>query len=160
MPIRPKFTKEDIRRRFDHFAEVVERRELERLKYLGELCVTHARSVPADRGFHDRTGNLRSSIGYVIYKNGVAVMDNYAEVNGPEGGNAAEAIQKAKTVADRAARKHPTGFCLVVTAGMEYAVYVESKGHDVIASAEALARREMPKLMEELVSNIKKSVEP
>ena len=84
MPIRPKFTKEDIRRRFDRFVEVVERRELERLKYLGELCVTHARSVPADRGFHDRTGNLRSSIGYVIYKNGVAVMDNFAEVNGPE----------------------------------------------------------------------------
>lgn len=160
MPIRPKFTKDDIRRRFDRFVDVIERRELERLKMLGEMCVTHARSIPADRGFHDRTGNLRSSIGYVIYKDGVALMDNYAETNGPEGGNAAEAIQKAKTVADRVARKHPTGFCLVVTAGMEYAIYVESKGRDVLASAEALARRELPKMLEELVDNINNAVKP
>lgn len=157
--IRPKFTSDDVRRRFDRFLDVVERQELDRLKYLGEMCVTHARSVPANRGFHDRTGNLRSSIGYVIFKDGVAVMDNFAEVNGPEGGNAAEAIQKAKTVADRAARKHPTGFCLVVTAGMEYAIYVESKGRDVLTSAESLARREMPKMMEELVNNIRNAFE-
>lgn len=157
--IRPKFTSDDVRRRFDRFLDVVERQELDRLKYLGEMCVTHARSVPANRGFHDRTGNLRSSIGYVIFKDGVAVMDNFAEVNGPEGGNAAEAIQKAKTVADRAARKHPTGFCLVVTAGMEYAIYVESKGRDVLTSAESLARREMPKMMEELVNNIRSAFE-
>lgn len=157
--IRPKFTSDDVRRRFDRFLDVIERQELDRLKYLGEMCVTHARSVPANRGFHDRTGNLRSSIGYVIFKDGVAVMDNFAEVNGPEGGNAAEAIQKAKTVADRAARKHPTGFCLVVTAGMEYAIYVESKGRDVLTSAESLARREMPKMMEELVNNIRNAFE-
>ena len=157
--ITPKFTTDDIRRRVDRFLEAIERRELKRLQYLGEMCVTHARSIPADRGFHDRTGNLRSSIGYVIFKDGVAIQDNFAEVNGPEGGNAAEAIQKAKTVADRAARKHPTGFCLVVTAGMEYAIYVESKGRDVLASAEALARREMPKMMEELVNNIKSAIE-
>lgn len=157
--IRPKFTSDDVRRRFDRFLDVVERQELDRLKYLGEMCVTHARSVPANRGFHDRTGNLRSSIGYVIFKDGVAVMNNFAEVNGPEGGNAAEAIQKAKTVADRAARKHPTGFCLVVTAGMEYAIYVESKGRDVLTSAESLARREMPKMMEELVNNIRNAFE-
>lgn len=157
--ITPKFTTDDIRRRFDRFLEAIERLELKRLQYLGEMCVTHARSIPADRGFHDRTGNLRSSIGYVIFKDGVAIQDNFAEVNGPEGGNAAEAIQKAKTVADRAARKHPTGFCFVVTAGMEYAIYVESKGRDVLASAEALARREMPKMMEELVNNIKSAIE-
>jgi hypothetical protein len=52
-----------------------------------------------------------------------------------------------------------TGVCLVVTAGMNYAVHVESKGRDVITSAEQLAKRELPKMLAKLVENIKRAAE-
>lgn len=42
---------------------------------------------------------------------------------------------------------------------MNYALYVESRGRDVIASAEQLAERELPRMLEKLVDNIKKAAE-
>lgn len=157
MGIKAKFTKDDVKQRFDRFLAVVEKRQIQRLQMLGEECVTHARMIPPERGFTDRTGNLRSSIGYVIFRDGQAIHDNYKQVNGPEGGNAANAISQAKAVAERASKRHPSGFCLVVTAGMQYAVYVESKGRDVLTSAEHLAMQKLPKMVQELVENIRKT---
>lgn len=157
MGIRPKFTKEDVKRRFDRFLQVVEKRQIERLQALGEECVTHARLIPPERGFTDRTGNLRSSIGYVLFKDGQAIHDNFQEVNGPEGGNAATAIGESKALADRVVKRHPKGICLVVTAGMNYAVHVEAKGRDVLTSAEHLAMQRLPKMVQEMVENINKT---
>ena len=42
---------------------------------------------------------------------------------------------------------------------MSYAIYVESSGRDVLASAEMLAKRELPKMVEELKNNINKALE-
>jgi hypothetical protein len=42
---------------------------------------------------------------------------------------------------------------------MNYAVHVESKGRDVITSAEQLAKRELPKMLAKLVENIKRAAE-
>ena len=40
------------------------------LSYLGELCVIEARDRPQEVSWIDRSGNLRSSIGYAIAHNG------------------------------------------------------------------------------------------
>lgn len=40
------------------------------LSYLGELCVIEARNRPQEISWYDRSGNLRSSIGYAIIHNG------------------------------------------------------------------------------------------
>lgn len=157
MAITPKFTADEIQMRFDRFLDAVERQQIKRLQYLGEECVTHARLVPADKGFTDRTGNLRSSIGYVLFRDGEAIHYNYKVVNGPEGGNASKAISQSKELAERVARRHPVGVCLVVTAGMKYAVCVESKGRDVLTSAELMAKDKLPKMVQELIDNIRKT---
>lgn len=153
MGIKPQFTKNDIRKRLDAFLEEVERAEIEALEKLGEECVTHAREIPAEVGFTDRTGNLRSSMGYVIFKNGVAIRSNYVQVlEGSEGVKAGQQLAEQVGSGTR-------GIVLVVTAGMNYATYVEAKGRDVLASAELLAQRKLPKILSDFIEDIKLSLQ-
>lgn len=154
MGIEAKFTSEDVKKRFDAFLAVIEKKQIERLQYLGEKCVAHARTVPANVGFTDQTGNLRSSIGYVVFKNGVAIHDNYVMTK--EGG---VGVKAGKQLAKKVGAKYSNGLVLVVTAGMNYAIHVESKGKIVLASAENLAKQELPKMIEALVNNINKATE-
>ncbi|MBV5348853.1 hypothetical protein JZU61_04255 [bacterium] len=153
MGIEAKFSQADVRKRTDKFLEVVEKRQINRFQYLGEMCVKHAREIPAGPGFTDQTGNLRSSIGYVIFKNGVAIHSVFEQVK--EG---AEGVKMGQMLAEKVGAKYKQGICLVVTAGMNYAIYVEATGRDVLTSAEILAKRELPKMIEELKSNIKKAM--
>ena len=148
MGIKANFTRQDIEKRFNAFLNEVERKQIARLKMLGEMCVKHARDIPPSQGFQDQTGNLRSSIGYMVFKDGVAVHGAYNQVmQGSEGTKTGEALARKVGEASK-------GICLVVTAGMNYALHVESTGRDVITSAEHLAQRELPRMLEELVSNI------
>ncbi|MCE5321301.1 MAG: hypothetical protein LLF93_09425 [Bacteroidales bacterium] len=117
------------------------------------MCVSHARQVPASTGFTDQTGNLRSSIGYAVFKNGVAIHESFTPVlEGSEGAKTGQALAK------RVGAKYTEGIALVVTAGMNYAVYLESQGRDVLTSAESLAKQELPKLVEELKKNINRAL--
>jgi hypothetical protein len=153
MGITPQFTKADVARRFDAFLGEIEKQQIKRAQLLGEMCVNHARSVPSNVGFHDITGNLRSSIGYMVFVNGTAIHSWFDQVKeGSEGAKAGEALA-------RKVGESQQGVCLVVTAGMNYALYVESKGKDVITSAEHLAERELPRMLEELVNDIKRAAE-
>lgn len=153
MGLEPKFTESDVKGRFDKFIEVIVKRQVKRLQYLGEMCVKHAREIPPEQGFQDQTGNLRSSIGYMVFLDGVSVRDNYVPVSG-----GAEGVEKGKALAKKVGSKYKQGVCLVVTAGMNYAIHVESKGRDVIASAESMARQELPKMAAELKKNIDKAL--
>lgn len=153
MGIEAQFTKEEVQERFDAFLGQIQKQQIKRLQMLGEMCVNHARSVPKETGFEDQTGNLRSSIGYAVFVDGVAVHTLYNEVGGGTIGAKAGQELSAK-IGERT-----NGVCLVVTAGMNYALYVESRGRDVIASAEQLAERELPRMLEKLIDNIKKAAE-
>lgn len=154
MGIEAKFTRSDVKKAYDNFVDGIKRQQINRLQMLGEMCVNHARNVPMEQGFQDQTGNLRSSIGYMVFVDGVAVHSMFEQrKEGTQGVKAGEAL------AQRVGERNPQGVCLVVTAGMNYALYVESKGHDVITTAEHLAQRELPRMLEKLVSQIKDSAE-
>jgi hypothetical protein len=96
--------------------------------------VNEARALPsppaANRGephqpnYIDDTGNLRSSIGYVIFNEGEIVKQNFT--GNPEG------VQMGLNQATKAAKQYPLGIVAVIVAGMDYALAVESKGYDVI----------------------------
>lgn len=153
MGIETKFKRADVEKRFNAFLDQIEKQQIKRAQMLGEMCVNHARSIPADQGFQDQTGNLRSSIGYMVFVDGVAVHSMFEQVKeGSEGAKIGEALA-------RKVGQNQKGVCLIVTAGMNYALYVESKGRDVITSAEHLAQRELPRMLEKLVSNIKRAAE-
>ena len=75
----------------------IEQQTIYNLSYVGERCLNEARST---NSYKDQTGNLRSSIGYVIVKDGKIVqMSDFTTVkNGREGtqGGAAFARQLVK----------------------------------------------------------------
>lgn len=158
MAIKAQFKMSDIRKRFDTFLKEVEKMQVETLQELGEKCVTHARRLSPDEGFKDQTGNLRSSIGYAIYKDGVCVNSFYPVVSGvndkKKNYSGDEGAKVGREFADQIGAG-TKGLILIVTAGMNYAVYVEAKGRDVLASSEILAKRELPRMLDELVKNIK-----
>lgn len=154
MGISPMFTPADVAARFDKLLAVIEKRTIERLQSLGEMCVTHARGLPPDIGFNDQTGNLRGSIGYVIFKNGIAIHDGFKVTGG-----GSEGVAKGRALARKVGSEHNSGFTLVVTAGMGYAVQVESRGKDVLTSAELLAKVELPRMLAELKLNINKALD-
>ena len=91
--------------------------------------------------YADQTGNLRSSIGYVIFYDGEKVAGGgfgggalFANSEGVKGSG----VQGGKTgneISEKIAAKYSKGFVVVIVAGMEYATYVEAKGYDVLTGS-------------------------
>ena len=79
--------------------------------------------------YKDRTTLLRSSIGYVVYDHGQKLVENFQGAGGTSSG---EGVAKGRQVAEDAAKTYPSAIVAVIVAGADYALYVESKGYDVI----------------------------
>lgn len=83
----------------------------------------------------DHTGNLRSSIGYVIVRDGTILSENYM-LSEKEGTDKRTGMEKVKRLARELAFVHNKGFVLIGMAGMEYAAHVEAiENKDVISMA-------------------------
>ncbi|MFA5651052.1 MAG: hypothetical protein WC914_07910 [Proteiniphilum sp.] len=90
--------------------------------------------------YQDQTNQLRSSIGYQIYDKGELITEYFQEDGKGEGEGAGLGVANGKKVAATAAEKYPDDIVGVIVAGADYALYVESKGYDVISgSASQLA---------------------
>jgi len=129
MPLIPRFSQGDIDGRINRFAVSIEQRIIWTLAMVGENFVNDARNI---RTYQDQTGNLRSSIGYIIAQDGNIIQEN---IEGK-----AEGRSQAKKIADEVLRENKKGFVLIVVAGMEYAAAVESKGYDVITGSVPAAK--------------------
>ena len=127
----------------DEQIERIEQLIIYNLSYVGEQCLTEARNT---NSYKDQTGNLRSSIGYTIVKDGRVIrQSDFAVVRkGSEGKSEGE--QFARSLA----AKFPEGIVLIVVAGMNYASYVSAKGYNVLDSAELLADRLVPSILKQL----------
>ena len=117
------------------------------LAYLGEKCVIEAKDRPQEASWFDQSGNLRSSVGYVIGVNGKIVQ--YSSFNQVKQGS--EGVKEGKELAEELAKKYSKGYALIVVAGMNYAELVEAMDNKVVlASAELFARKELPNMMKKL----------
>jgi hypothetical protein len=121
------------------------------------VCIDIVNEAKKLDTYKDRTGNLRSSIGYVIYNDGKKVCESFSAVPVAEGvieekykykvkdgtvktgvrnvkigGEGESGAKSGSTVANEVAQSWPTGIVAVIVAGMDYALCVESKGYDVI----------------------------
>lgn len=118
---------------------------IETLEYIGEKAVTIAR----DRGnYNNITGNLRSSIGYVVLHDGEPVRQGNQEVykDGGEGSKVAEELLI------RVRSEYPQGIVLIVCAGMKYASYVEDiHGRDVLTSARLETEETANRMLKEIL---------
>lgn len=111
------------------------------LDYVGLECVKEARTM---RKYTDQTGNLRSSTGYAVVYNGrIVKQSNFGKVKQ----TATEGAATGKELIRQLASSYTDGLVLVLVAGMNYAVYVEAKGKNVLNSAETLAKQLVPEML-------------
>lgn len=171
MGIKANFTDADIAKKLDAAMATIEKRIISRLQYLGEMCVTHARS---SGDYNDQTGNLRASIGYGVFKNGVMIRQGfdsnldkswYTETwtNIKSKKEHSRQVQGDGIVSGQALAKKigsdSKGFTLVVVAGMNYAQHVENMGRDVLTSSEIIAKQYLPIMLNQLKRNINKALD-
>lgn len=140
--IKAMFGMDEVNDVFNEFQQNVEKKQLEALQYAGEEFADRAKDL---RTYKDRTNNLRSSIGYVILKDGQAITEVFKEDKGKEG------VETGKKIIREVALQHPFGFVLIGVAGMNYAAAVESYEYDVITGP----AEECVKLLKEIIDEIK-----
>lgn len=143
MGIKQTTPQSEINRYIDERVERIKKAIIYNLRYIGEACVNAARDSGS---YTDRTGNLRSSVGYVIVCDGKIMETSDFDVVKEGGKGAKEGARFAK----EAARQFPEGIVLIVVAGMNYAAYVSARGYDVIDSAELLADKLVPQMLHRL----------
>lgn len=154
--------KSDIDGVFNLLLKEIDRQIIESLCRVGEEAVKLAR-LPHENDWTDRTGNLRSSIGYVVFVDGKQyAMSTFESVPPGEVKQPKNATYNGSNVGYGLAKQvgeQTQGYALVVVAGMNYAVHVESKGRDVLTSAEKQAEKDIAKELADLVTNVKKAFE-
>lgn len=160
MGLTPNFTMEGINKALEKKAELIRKAIIRRLTLLGEMCVAEART---NKGYGIITGNLTSSIGYVVIDHGTIVNvagfeKSTTGSSANTGANGTDGMKNGKGLAETLAKgwSRNKGYTLIIVAGMHYASYVESTGRNVLASAELLAERELPEMLKKLKNNISK----
>lgn len=108
------------------------------LRYCAEAAINEART---NGSYRDVTANLRASVGYSLILDGKIVEENYT-------GNS-EGVSKGKSLARELVSQQPE-IAIVIVAGMSYAAQVESRGKNVLTSAEQLAKVMVPNLLKQL----------
>lgn len=123
---------------------------INQLSYIGEECVRIARESGS---YNDITGNLRSSIGYVILEDGEPVVQGQDKKYSGSEGDGSEGPAAAQSLLSKMQSEYPDGIVLIVCAGMHYAAYVENVHHkDVLTSAELTAESLMKQLLNGLIN--------
>lgn len=123
----------------------IEQRIIRDLSFVGESCLTASRST---NSYKDRSGNLRSSIGYAIVKNGKIISQAIYEAGNGE--DRKTGVAEGEKFMREIARQFTDGIALIVVAGMNYAGYVSALGYDVLDSGELLAEQLVPQIMTQL----------
>lgn len=90
----------------------------------------------SEQAYRDRTNNLRSSIGFVIFKDGQIVSSYFNKSgSGNEGDGGKGASRGLESAEEESGQVSSNGYVCVLVAGMHYASSVETKGYDVISGS-------------------------
>lgn len=151
--LRPLFDKSDIQILFKKLGEKAENVIIQLLQRTGEEFVKTARVSGL---YNDQTGNLRSSIGYMVLKDGNILHQDFRLAD--KGTDKATGKQQAEQLAMDLSKTYNKGFVLIGLAGMKYAVYVEAmENKDVVSgaalSAESFVKKESSLLFKRLKGN-------
>ncbi len=157
MAIKAEFKVEGLRglqEKLNGRAEVLKQVLDMKILQLAEDAVTHARQ---NKGYQDRTANLKNSISFALYYDGELITQNVGDIPKPN-----EVPKEHRGVATNLEQFSsepgvisPKGYSLIVVAGMEYGVYVEHKGYNVLHLTKYFMRDEMKKILEETIEDIK-----
>lgn len=100
------------------------------LDALQMACLEVTNNAKALSTYKDQTHYLRSSIGFVVFDHGEKIAETFTSTGGEAGSAGAKA---GREIAEEAAKQYTNEIVAVIVAGADYALYVESKGYDVIS---------------------------
>lgn len=140
--MKQEFNKQDIEKFIDDFLQKKDEEIIAHLSYLGRDYVDKCK---AGGNYTDHTGNLRSSIGFLVGRNG-QVVEEYCS------GSTIEGQKAGLEYGHELVSGYTSGWVLIVFAGMHYGLYVELKGFSVLTSF-LPGREEFIKQLAELSSN-------
>lgn len=126
MAITSNYKMGDAEKEFWKVQEEIDLELIRAMSYAGEKFVKDAREMNKSQGgFGDVTGNLRSSIGYFILKDGEIIKKDFT----------GSGIGEQNAITELLFIANITGlhFQLIGIAGMNYASHVESRGLNVIS---------------------------
>lgn len=92
-------------------------------------------------GFNDDTGNLRSSIGFILMYDGELVYQDFQLSAG--GTDKSTGLALGTAYAEKLGQDYKTGWAIITVAGMEYASWVEALGYDVISGSTLGAQKRL-----------------
>lgn len=128
----PLWKKSDIRKLLDKLGERAEFVIMDLLQRTGEEFVKIAR---LEGQYDDWTGNLRSSIGYVIVKDGKIIGKDF-KLSEKEGTDKQTGKREGEQLAMDLVKTFSKGYVMIGVAGMKYAVFVEAmENKDVLTRA-------------------------
>lgn len=125
-----------------------------RLMQLAEEAVTYSKD---NKGYQDRTANLKNSISFALYLDGEIVTSKIGAIpKAEEVVGEQDAVGEAlQNYAQQEGVVAPKGYSLIIVAGMNYGKYVEDKGYNVLHLTKYYLRSEMKKIFEEVIEMIK-----
>jgi len=148
------FTEKDIEKIIEDFINRLVRVIKANLDQIALEMVSDARlKTKSQGGFDDDTGNLRSSIGYVLMLDGEVITEDFELSD--KGTDKQTGIETGKKVAGEIASEESEGWAIVLVAGMDYAYFVEAKGYDVITGATSSATAKLNKAMQNIINAFK-----
>lgn len=144
----------DLQQRLKERKEALKRVLDIKILQLAEEAVAHAKR---NKGYKDRTANLKNSISFALYYDGELVTARAGQI--PDPAADPEGQTQVETALDEYARKDgvvaPKGYSLIIVAGMRYGAHVEHKGYNVLYLTKYYLRDELRKILEEAVEEIK-----
>ncbi len=151
LEIKLKTPKSEVQAMIDAKGNLLKKAVARQMSVIGEKVVNYALTNGSGlKDYIDRTGDLRSSIGYIVTQDGSQQSQGgFNQVlDGVEG------VQKGKQHAQEIANRGDSGVSLVLVVGMNYAEYVERRGYDVLSGA----KLECERLVNEMVNDLKNTL--
>ncbi|MDR1652497.1 MAG: hypothetical protein LBS01_02375 [Prevotellaceae bacterium] len=112
----------------ENFVAEVDRRVVQAFEQAAKEAVLWAKQ---NKTYTDQTGALNASTGFILYRDGLQVAEYFDSFLGNTDG-----MRAGKEIAAQQTPPKRANIFAVVVAGANYAVYVESKGFDVLTGAE------------------------
>lgn len=142
-----------LKRKLLEKKEAMERVLDVKLLQIAEEAVTHAK---VNKGYKDRTANLKNSISFALYKDGELVTMHAGQIPMPEKASKGQGqvVDAVESYASEAGVVAPSGYTLIIVAGMEYGVYVEHRGYNVLHLTKYYLEEELQNALKETIEEV------
>jgi len=107
----------------------IENQTIKHLSKILHKAIELVRTKMLNTAYQDHTGNLNSSTGFIIYKDGKVVHKDFRESD--IGTDKVSGLKEGLNIALNELRESK-GWGVVLVSGMEYASWVESRGFEVL----------------------------